>query len=153
MLQVAAAGALVALLVHVARVWPALPASVPTHFGASGPPDAWGSRASLLFLPALATVFFVGLSLLERVPHRYNYPVEVTAANAPLLYALGRRLVLSLKLIVVVAFGFIFRVAADVAIGRATVLPGWFLPAIVAAAALVILVGVVRMTRARADVD
>jgi uncharacterized membrane protein len=152
-MQVAAVGCLVTLLAYAAYVWPDLPARVPTHFGFAGPPDAWGSRASLLALPLMATVFFLALTFLERIPHHYNYPIEVTAANAPRMYALGRRLVLSVKLMLVLVFGFIFRTSADVALGKASGLPGWFLPAILASTAGVILVSVVRMSRSRAEVS
>jgi uncharacterized membrane protein len=151
-IQVATVCCLVSLLAHAAYVWPNLPPRVPTHFGIAGAPDAWGSRASLLALPMMATVFFVTLTLLERIPHRYNYPIEVTAANAPRMYALGRRLVLSVKLILVLVFGFIFRTSADVALGKASGLPGWFLPTVLAWTAGVILVSVVRMRRSHAEV-
>jgi uncharacterized membrane protein len=146
-LQVAACGAWVALLAEVVRVWPRLPAAVPTHFGVAGSPDAWGSRASLLALPALATAFFVVLSALERVPHVYNYPIDVTADNAPRVYSLARRMVLCLKLILVVALGLVFHISAEVALGRASALPVWFLPAVLAATAGIILVTVVSMKR------
>jgi hypothetical protein len=72
-------------------------------------------------------------------------------ANAPRVYALTRRLVLSMKLIFVVAFGLVFRTAVEVAVGKATGLPGWFLPAVLGASAGVILVTFVRMSRARAE--
>jgi uncharacterized membrane protein len=148
-MQVAAMGCLVTLLAYAAYVWPELPATVPTHFGIAGPPDAWGSRASLLALPTLAMAFFLALTILERIPHRYNYPIEVTAANAPRMYALGRRLVLSVKLMLVLVFGFTFRTAADVALGKVTGIPGWFLPVVLGVTAGVILVTVVTMSRLR----
>jgi hypothetical protein len=100
----------------------------------------------------MAMVFFLALTFLERIPHRYNYPIEVTAANAPRVYALGRRLVLSVKLLLVLVFGFIFRASADVALGKSSGLPGWFLPTVLASTAGVILVSLVRMSRSRAEV-
>jgi uncharacterized membrane protein len=151
-MQIAATGAIMTLLAYAVYVWPELPATVPTHFGLSGSPDAWGSRTSLLVLPAMAAVLFMFLTFLERVPHTYNYPIEVTVVNAPIVYALGRRLVLSVKLILVATFGLIFRTSAQVALGQATALPGWFLPAVLGSTAGVILVALVRMSRARAEV-
>lgn len=150
-MQVLAAGAVIALLVHAASVWPALPATVPTHFDFSGAPDGWGSRASLLALPAIATVFFFVLSWLERMPHAYNYPVEITPANAPRVYALGRRLVLALKLILVGTFGAIFGSSVQVASGEATALPRWLLPAVVGAIVLTTGVTCLQMRSARAE--
>ncbi len=151
-MQVIASGAVVMLLLDAARVWPELPATVPTHFGISGAPDAWGARAWLLVLPVVATVLFVVLTFLERVPHVYNYPVEVTATNAERVYALGRRLMLSVKTILVVAFGLIFHGSVEVALGRATALPGWLLSAVLGSMAGVVLVSFVRMSRARTEI-
>jgi hypothetical protein len=71
----------------------------------------------LFLLPILATVSFLVLTFLERAPHVYNYPIEVTTANAPMIYALGRRSILWLKLIIVVAFGLGFRASVEVALG------------------------------------
>jgi uncharacterized membrane protein len=150
-MQVAAIGGVVTLLAYAVYIWPHLPATVPTHFGIAGQPDAWGSRASLLALPIMTVVFFLALTLLERIPERYNYPIEVTAANAARVYVLGRRLVLSVKLILVLAFGLIFRTSADVALGKTTGLPGWFLPALLGSTAGVIVVSLVRMSRSRAE--
>ncbi|MEN9578324.1 MAG: hypothetical protein RJA70_1333 [Pseudomonadota bacterium] len=144
-MQVVALGTVVTLLVYAVWVWPDLPARVPTHFGISGAPDGWGSRAWLLALPTLATLLFLGLTFLERVPHLYNYPIEVTASNAPLVYALGRQLVLALKLIVVVAFGLVFRTSVEVALGRAAALPGGFFPIIVGSTAAVFVITLVRV--------
>jgi uncharacterized membrane protein len=149
--QMVAIAALAALLAFAVRVWPDLPATVPTHFGISGAPDAWGSRASLLVLPAMATLLFLLLTLLERVPQLYSYPIAVTATNAPQVYAIGRQLVLSLKLVVVVTFGFIFRMSVDVALGKAAALAGWFLPAVLGAMVAAILVTLVRMSRSRIE--
>lgn len=151
-MQAVAFAAIVTLVVYTVRVWPDLPDCVPSHFGISGPPDGWGSRAGLLVLPTIATLLFVVLTFLERVPHLYNYPLDVTTANAPMVYTLGRQLVLSVKLILVVTFGFIFRTSVEVALGKATGLSVWFLPAVVGSAAGVILVALLRMRRIRGEV-
>jgi uncharacterized membrane protein len=150
-LQIVAIAAVVALLAFAVRVWPELPATVPTHFGFSGEPDRWGSRAWLLVLPAMATLLFVVLTLLERAPQIYNYPIEVSSTNAPRVYVIGRQLVLSLKLIVVVTFAVIFHTSVEVALGNATALPSWFLAAVLGSTAGVILVSLVRISRTRAE--
>lgn len=54
-------------LFAVAHAWTsydALPARVPTHFGISGAPDAWGpkSMATVMLLPGMGLVLAVGLS-------------------------------------------------------------------------------------------
>ena len=67
---------LVALIVPLALAWPTLPATVPSHFGLSGRPDAYSGKGSLLILPITAVVFTVfALALLpfpmsSTIPYR-----------------------------------------------------------------------------------
>jgi len=137
-----------ALFAFCASVWSRLPAKVPTHFDLSGRPDAWGDRATLLALPILVVLFYVGFSFLERLPHTYNYPVPVNANNARRLYGLGRQLVLTMKLIVTGTFGYIFYNSVQVALGERVVLSLWFLPVVVVAILTSLAVAIVKMSRA-----
>lgn len=85
------------VVVLLAAVWDRLPARVPTHFGMSGAPNAWGSRNSLLLFAIVPLVIHVGLTVLSRVPWLYNYPVKVTEENFERLYRQGRGLILWLR--------------------------------------------------------
>ncbi|MGE5531760.1 MAG: DUF1648 domain-containing protein [Bacteroidota bacterium] len=87
-LSTAGVFASIALLV---AVWNRLPERVPTHFGMSGAPDAWGSRTSLLLFVIAPLTIHVGLTVLSRLPWVYNYPVKVSEENVERLYTLGRR--------------------------------------------------------------
>jgi uncharacterized membrane protein len=54
--------------INIALMWPMLPDRVPTHFGASGIPDAWGGKTSLFLLPVI-TLFMYGLmTMTSRYP-------------------------------------------------------------------------------------
>jgi uncharacterized membrane protein len=98
-LTLLAAAILIASFSVVGWYWPRLPASVPVHFNAAGDIDGYGSKLSLLAFPALFTVFFVVLTVLERVPRVYNYPWRITAENAARQYRLARTLIVTLKLL------------------------------------------------------
>ena len=74
----------------------ALPAVIPTHYGFSGAPNAYGGKGSLLTLPIVSICLAVLLTVLSRYPHLYNYPWPITAENAPRQYSLAR---LALRLI------------------------------------------------------
>ncbi|MCJ7798072.1 MAG: DUF1648 domain-containing protein [Thermoleophilia bacterium] len=93
---VAAIGVLV-LVTLTAASWATLPDSVPTHFNAAGVADAWGSKNSLLLLPAVALVMWAGLTVLARFPHAFNYVRAITPENAARQYAMGRSFVILLK--------------------------------------------------------
>jgi uncharacterized membrane protein len=113
----------------VARTWRTLPERVPVHFDAFGTPNGWAGRGAALLLPVVGSSLYVVLSVLQRFPRLYNYPVRVTAHNAERLYRLGRQLLLSVKLILTCAFTFLFFSTVRVARGEASALTPWFLPA------------------------
>lgn len=140
---------LVVLLAVTAASWPDLPARIPTHFGAGGEPDGWGSRWTVLLMPAIGLVMYAGLAVLSRYPHIYNYPVRITPANAESQYRLARGLLLWMR----VEMGWLFAGlqwgTVRVALGRAEGLGTW-----VAVFWLVVILGtvgvyVVRSLRAR----
>jgi uncharacterized membrane protein len=77
-------------IVLLAVRWPALPASVPSHFGISGQPNAYGGKGTLIFLVVLAAALAIGLSWLCRYPWTHNYPRVITEENAARQYRLAR---------------------------------------------------------------
>lgn len=93
---VAGIGVLV-LATLTAASWATLPDSVPTHFNAAGVADDWGSKNSLLLLPAVAVAMWAGLTVLARYPHAFNYVRAITPENAARQYAMGRTFVIALK--------------------------------------------------------
>jgi Protein of unknown function (DUF1648) len=58
-----------------------LPDRVPTHFDAAGHPNAWGSPAGIIVLPAIAGALYLLMSVVMRFPDAFHYPVPVTALN------------------------------------------------------------------------
>ncbi len=106
------------LFAAVPLLWSRLPDRVPTHFGFTGEPDAWGAKGTLLLLPLIGWAIYLGLLALTRVPHYYNYPVAITPGNAETQYRLARRLVLALAAVVTWLFLAIFAGAALVALGK-----------------------------------
>src|SRR6266436_100866 len=83
---------LIAVIAMTAWGWLILPARIPTHYGLSGAPDAYGGKGSLLILPILSVCLAVLLVFVSRYPHRYNYPWPITVENAPRQYYLARLL-------------------------------------------------------------
>jgi uncharacterized membrane protein len=146
-LEIVGLGAMIGMVAFALWVWPTLPESVPTHFGLGGRPDAWGRADSLGFLLALSLAFYVALSLVQRIPHLYNYPVPVTAENARRLYLLGRQLVLAMKVIVSGSFAALFCAIVMIARGQLTSLSVWFLPGVLLAVGAVLGIGTARMMR------
>lgn len=118
------------LWVFVLFNYSALPDTIPTHFNASGKPDGFDKKISILLIPAIATIFYVGLTLLNRVPHIFNYIQEVTFQNAREQYRRATLIVRYLKFGLVILFGFITHQSVQISLGREKDLGSWVLPLI-----------------------
>jgi len=105
-----------------------LPDIIPTHYNASGIADGFGEKWMILTLPLVATVLFTGLTILNKFPHIFNYPNEVSTENALRQYTIATRLIRFLKLIIVVIFGLISYQTISHANGQTKGLGMWFLP-------------------------
>jgi hypothetical protein len=84
-----------------------LPEQIPIHFNWAGQIDRMGEKWMIWIAPAVATILFLGLTLLNRYPQIFNYPTRITAQNAYRQYALATRLIRYLKTIVVLILGII----------------------------------------------
>lgn len=84
-----------------------LPEIIPQHFNGRGQPDDYGSRSFLFVLPALATVLYAGLTVLNRYPHIFNYLVPITEGNALHQYTLATRMIRWLKLVILLIFSLV----------------------------------------------
>lgn len=84
-----------------------LPDTIPIHYDGTGQADRFGGKENILILPVVATVLFVGLTILNRFPHMFNYPRSITKENALAQYTNATRTIRYLKLALVIVFGII----------------------------------------------
>jgi len=121
-------GVLLALWVWTGTSYSSLPDTIPTHFNAAGEADGFGRKASIVGLPVIATLLYIGLTLLNRVPHIFNFPTPVTPDNALRQYTNATRMIRYLKLILVLVFAGISFQTIQQANGTGEGLGLWFLP-------------------------
>ncbi len=81
-----------------------MPDTIPTHFDLSGKPDSFGNKSTIFILPILCSILFVGMTILNKFPHIFNYPTKITSRNAESQYTIATRLIRYLKLIVILTF-------------------------------------------------
>ncbi|WP_297427269.1 DUF1648 domain-containing protein [Clostridium sp.] len=86
------------IIIYLKMVWSNIPEIIPTHFGFSGVPDAYGNKTSLFIIIGICISLHIILALLSKVPKCYNYPVSITEENAKDLYKVGRQLILLIDL-------------------------------------------------------
>ena len=96
-IEALAAICLIYMIVQIIISYPSLAQSIPTHFGAGGNPDAWGDKSSLLIIPVVTIFLYVGLTVLNKYPHVFNYPVPITAQNATRQYQYAKSLLSTIK--------------------------------------------------------
>ena len=75
-----------------------LPEIIPTHFDTLGQPNQHGSKLSIMFLPVIGTLVFVGLTVLNIYPHIFNLPVKINESNAYRQYTNATRMLRILKI-------------------------------------------------------
>jgi uncharacterized membrane protein len=75
-----------------------LPDRVPTHFDAAGNPNGWGPPSGMLFMPLIAGLLYLLMSVVTRFPHSFHYPVRATAANIGRLQSVTIDMIAWLKL-------------------------------------------------------
>jgi uncharacterized membrane protein len=106
--------------------------TLPIRFDASGQPNDYGQKATIFILPVIGLCIYTLLTLLNKYPHIFNYPTNITAANALQQYTNATKLIRYLKTIIVVIFTLIVLFTCLTATDRRNGLGVWFLPAILA---------------------
>lgn len=107
-----------------------LPDTIPIHYNGAGQADGFGGKSSILILPVIATVLYIGMTILNKFPHVFNYPTNITQDNALRQYTNATRMIRYLKLNIVFIFGIIAFKTIQNANGEADGLGSWFLPLI-----------------------
>ncbi|MGD7044672.1 DUF1648 domain-containing protein [Jeotgalibacillus proteolyticus] len=105
-LNVAALLVFTALLIYLFVYASSLPDQIPTHFNAAGEPDDWSSTGFILLLPLIGVILWVGLTILERYPHVYNY-LRLTENNVEYQYRNARMMINIIKNLILIFFSYL----------------------------------------------
>jgi len=58
-----------------------LPETIPRHFGFNGQPDGFSGRGIIWTLPIIGVIMYVGMFWLNKYPHTFNYPQQISNKN------------------------------------------------------------------------
>lgn len=108
-----------------------LPDIIPIHFNAAGKVDGYGNKSELFTLSKIGTVIFIGITILNKFPHIFNYLVEISTENALAQYKSATRMLRILKIVVILIFITITLLTINVAIKNEQRINSWFLPALI----------------------
>lgn len=140
LIEALAAISLIYMVTQLIVEYAGLEDKVPTHFNANGIPNSWGSKSSLLIFPISAIVLYTGLTVLNRFPYVFNYPVTIHKQNAEKQYQYAKTLISALKFTTIGLFLYIqlqtINVAKEIQVGLDThflivLIIGLFIPIVV----------------------
>lgn len=103
-----------------------LPETIPRHFGANGQPDGFSGKGIIWTLPIIGIVMYIGIFWLNKYPHIFNYPQQVTKENAERLYKIVTRMIRTLNAIISCVFAYITYSTIQTALGNQNGLGAWF---------------------------
>ncbi len=105
-----------------------LPEIIPRHFGLDGKPDSFGGRELLWILPAVGLVLYLGLLILNKYPHIFNYLIEITEKNAKRQYTIATKMMRTLNTLIVCLIAYIIFATINTALGNQNGLGVYYTP-------------------------
>lgn len=140
-------GIFLASIFYIFVIWGKLPDEIPGHFNGAGEVDRWGSKIELFILPFVGSFLWILMGLLEKAPHMHNYPARLNESNVEVFYLSSRKLLNEIKNLCLILFALISFQIVRIALGEAQALGWWFLPIILIGTAILIIKGLVAMSK------
>lgn len=134
-------------IVYIIIQWRGIPDEVPGHFNAAGEVDRWGSKFELLMLPIIGFFMMFMMGVFEKAPHMHNYPKRLNESNVEQFYLNSRKMLNSLKNICLIVFAYLNVVMVQIALGQATSIGNWFLPALIIAVLIPMGIGIYKQVK------
>lgn len=104
-----------------------LPDSIPTHYKANNVVDGYGNKWNIIMLPIVATILYLGLTIVAGFPHKMNHFVTITETNARKQYAIITGMFRVLKIAIVSIFFLMTFETVQIALGLPDVFGKWFI--------------------------
>jgi len=119
---------LVIMWVYTFTNYSTLPDIIPIHFNGEGQPDDFGSRATIFIFTGIGTLIFVGLTVLNKYPQKFNYLGKITPENAQRQYTNATKMVRFLKFAISLILLLSVYEISQIATGKSQGFGIWFLP-------------------------
>jgi len=98
---------IIGVFIYLVIAWPNIPTEVPGHYNAVGEVDRITKKDSLIVLPIVTLIMYIGLSILIKFPQAWNTGVRVTEENRERVYRILKNMLNTTKLLVVLGFTYI----------------------------------------------
>lgn len=120
-----------------------LPDEIPVHFNGKGEADSFGKKDMIWTLPFIGTLLFVGLKILTRKPHLFNYPTEITDENAAQQYSNMVRMLILLNTFFAGSFVYIIFRSIQMALGQSNGLGAGFILFFIGGVSAIVISGLI----------
>lgn len=122
-----------AIFIIMMIAWPLyffneLPDIIPSHFNAAGEPDGFSQKNTIWSMPALGLFSYISMFILNKFPHIFNYPKEITEENAERQYRIATKLIRTLNVLIAAGFFYISLRTIQTALNEQNGLGTFFLP-------------------------
>lgn len=81
--------------------YPSLPSTIPIHFSLLGDADKFGDKSFIWLFPSITTLLHIGLSVLSKYPHTFNYAQDINDKNVKEQYKNVIRIIDIMKIVVI----------------------------------------------------
>ncbi|UXX80322.1 DUF1648 domain-containing protein [Reichenbachiella carrageenanivorans] len=123
---------LLLMVAYPAIQFSSVPDTIPVHFDAMGRPDRYGSKNSLWMISTIGIILYLGMIVVNKFPHTFNYLTPITARNASRQYGLATKMIRLLNVVIAAVFFAIIYGMIQTALGYSTGLGAFILPFTVA---------------------
>ena len=123
--------------------WNSIPDKVPIHFTFDGTADGYGSKTVLIIEPIIAAVLFALITIVQKFPRLWNFPVEITRENMKREYLIAHIMFVVMKVMMTALL--LISMLASLING----FPSWPIIAVIAVMLASIIGGIVMMIRLR----
>ena len=121
-MQILSVLCLTASTLFLAAGWNQIPEKVPGHYNFAGEADSMTGKGTLILIPVMNWLMYLGISALEHFPQVWNTGVEITAQNRERVYRVLYHMIVSMKLSLVLIFSFM-------TVWHENYMPSWFFTA------------------------
>lgn len=88
-------------------VYETLPDQIPMHYDFHGVPDSFGPKWILYLIPSISLALYLFLTILNKYPHKFNYPTRITQENALRQYSIAVKLIRTIKMLCTAIFAYV----------------------------------------------
>lgn len=84
--------------------WSSIPQKIPGHYNASGMIDKWSDKGSILILPIIAGIMYIGITVLMLFKQIWNVPAAKNSMNQAKVYKCIETMMILFKVEIVGSF-------------------------------------------------